>query len=40
MSEPSRNNGGRKDLKIEELDEECQLAIANTEALSESLDDK
>ena len=31
-------SGGRKDLKIEELDDECQLMIANIEALRESDD--
>ena len=39
LSELSRIKGGRKDLKIEELDEESQLMIANIEALRES-DDK
>ena len=39
LSELSRIKGGRKDLKIEELDEESQRMIANIEALRES-DDK
>ena len=39
LSELSRIKGRRKDLKIEELDEESQLMIANIEALRES-DDK
>ena len=38
-SGPSRIKIGKKDLKIEELDEESQLMIANIEALRES-DDK
>ena len=38
LSELSRIKGGRKDLKIEELDEESQLMIANIEALRESDD--
>lgn len=39
LGESSRINGERKDLKIEELDEECQSMIANNKALSKS-DDK
>ena len=35
LSELSRIKGGRKDLKIEELDEESQFMIANIEALRE-----
>ena len=38
QSEPSRVGGERKDLKIEELDEESQLMIANIKALRESDD--
>ena len=34
--EPSRIKSGRKDVKIEDLDDECQLMIANIEALRES----
>ena len=36
LSELSGIKGGRKDLKIEELDEESQQMIANIEALRES----
>ena len=35
-SGPSVIKSGREDLKIEELDDECQLMIANIEALRES----
>ena len=38
-SGPSKINSGKKDLKIEELDVESQLMIADIEALRES-DDK
>ena len=34
--EPSRIKSGRKDVKFENLDDECQLMIANIEALRES----
>ena len=34
--EPSRIKSGRKDVKTEDLDDECQLMIANIEALRES----
>ena len=33
--EPSRIKSGRKDVKIEDLDDECQSMIANIEALRE-----
>ena len=38
LSKPSRYKVGKKDLKIEEIDEESQLMIANNEALRESDD--
>ena len=34
--EPSRIKSGREHVKIEDLDDECQLMIANIEALKES----
>lgn len=34
--EPSKIKSGRRDVKIEDLDDECQLMIANIEALRES----
>ena len=36
LGEPSRIKSGRKDVKFENLDDECQLMIANIEALRES----